>query len=105
MRMSGLSKVEMSGFIGGRGAHGDGADYLEPTRTGPAAVCEEDASTDPNDLADLIRRFPRVVVKHLGVSTETFSQSLRAPRNRFLGPSPLICSSFLSQNPYESTLP
>src|SRR6202171_3529062 len=42
MRMSGLSKVEMSGFIGGRGAHGDGADYLEPTRTGPAAGATRD---------------------------------------------------------------
>src|SRR5712692_5254131 len=37
MRMSGLSKVEMSGFIGGRGPHGNGANRLEPTRTGPTA--------------------------------------------------------------------
>src|SRR5438876_9479234 len=31
MRMSGLSKVEMSAFIGGRGPHGNGANRLEPT--------------------------------------------------------------------------
>src|SRR5882724_2440453 len=37
MRMSGLSKVEMSGFIGGRGRYGNGANRLEPTRTRPAA--------------------------------------------------------------------
>src|ERR1700736_3713068 len=35
MRMSGLSKVEMSAFMGGRGAHGDGANHFEPTGTGP----------------------------------------------------------------------
>src|SRR5580704_13912387 len=35
MRMSGLCKVEMSGSMGGRGAHGNGADRFEPTRTGP----------------------------------------------------------------------
>ena len=35
MRMSGLCKVEMSGFMGGRGAHGNGANRVEPTRTGP----------------------------------------------------------------------
>src|ERR1700733_1349010 len=34
MRMSGLCKVEMSAFMGGRGAHGDGANGLESTRTG-----------------------------------------------------------------------
>jgi len=34
MRMSGLSKVEMSAFMDGRGVHGDGAYRLEPTRTG-----------------------------------------------------------------------
>src|ERR1700722_2472816 len=37
MRMSGLCKVGMSGFMGGRGAYGDGADRLEPRRTGPIA--------------------------------------------------------------------
>src|SRR5580765_4803619 len=37
MRMSGLCKVRMSGFMGGRGAHGDGANRFEPTRTGPTA--------------------------------------------------------------------
>src|SRR5258705_12994027 len=37
MRMSGLCKVEMSAFIGGRGRHGNGANRLEPTRTGPPA--------------------------------------------------------------------
>src|ERR1700756_5501735 len=35
MRMSGLCKVEMSGFMDGRGPHGDGANRFEPTRTGP----------------------------------------------------------------------
>ena len=35
MRMSGLCKVEMSAFMGGRGAYGNGANCLEPTRTGP----------------------------------------------------------------------
>ncbi len=35
MRMSGLCKVEMSAFIDGRGAYGNGANRLEPTRTGP----------------------------------------------------------------------
>src|SRR6266478_9810724 len=37
MRMSGLCKVEMSAFMGGRGPHGNGANRLEPTRTGPTA--------------------------------------------------------------------
>src|SRR5258707_1122737 len=37
MRMSGLCKVEMSAFMGGRGAYGNGADRLEPTRTGQIA--------------------------------------------------------------------
>src|SRR5450432_1437922 len=35
MRMSCLCKVEMSAFMGGRGANGNGAHRLEPTRTGP----------------------------------------------------------------------
>src|ERR1700722_12660129 len=35
--MSCLCKVEMSGFMGGRGSHGNGANYLESTRTGPVA--------------------------------------------------------------------
>src|ERR1700730_8928498 len=33
--MSGLCKVEMSAFMGGRGPYGNGANRLEPTRTGP----------------------------------------------------------------------
>src|SRR5216684_2009726 len=37
MRMSGLSKVEMSAFIGGRGPHGNGANRFEPTRAGQIA--------------------------------------------------------------------
>src|SRR6478736_961601 len=37
MRMSDLSKVERSAFLGGRGLNGNGANRLEPTRTGPAA--------------------------------------------------------------------
>src|SRR5260221_10071595 len=37
MRMSGLCKVEMSGFIGGRGPHGNGANRFEPTGTGQIA--------------------------------------------------------------------
>jgi hypothetical protein len=32
MRMSGLSKVEMSAFIGGRGPHGNGANRFETRR-------------------------------------------------------------------------
>src|SRR5580658_8486047 len=35
VRMSCLCKVEMSGSMGGRGAHGTGANRFEPTRTGP----------------------------------------------------------------------
>src|SRR4029077_7946075 len=35
VRMSGLCKVEMSGFMDGWGSHGNGAHRLEPTRTGP----------------------------------------------------------------------
>ena len=35
VRMSGLCKVEMSAFMGGRGPHGNGANDLESTRTGP----------------------------------------------------------------------
>src|SRR5512136_667839 len=35
VRMSGLCKVEMSASMDGRGAYGNGADRLEPTRTGP----------------------------------------------------------------------
>src|ERR1700676_951618 len=42
MRMSGLSKVEMSDFIGGRGRYGNGANRLEPTRTGPATCAARD---------------------------------------------------------------
>jgi hypothetical protein len=38
MRMSYLSKVETSPFIGGRGPHGDGATCLEPTRARPARM-------------------------------------------------------------------
>src|SRR6516162_7715739 len=34
VRMSCLSKVEMSAFMDGWGVHGDGAYRLEPTRTG-----------------------------------------------------------------------
>jgi hypothetical protein len=41
MRMSGSSKVEMSAFIGGRGRYGNGANCLEPTRTGPRSVATE----------------------------------------------------------------
>src|ERR1700719_3271876 len=37
MRMSGLCKVEMSAFIGGRGPHGDGANRYELTGTGQIA--------------------------------------------------------------------
>lgn len=37
VRMSGLSKVEMSGFMGGRGPHGNGENRFEPTRTGSFA--------------------------------------------------------------------
>jgi len=33
VRMSGLSKVEMSAFIGSRGRYGNGANRVEPTRT------------------------------------------------------------------------
>src|ERR1700688_3697347 len=42
MRMSGLSKVEMSAFMGGRGPHGNGANCFEPTRTGPATRATRD---------------------------------------------------------------
>jgi hypothetical protein len=42
MRMSGLSKVEMFAFIGGRGRYGNGANRLEPTRTGPATCAARD---------------------------------------------------------------
>src|ERR1700722_2266721 len=35
--MSGCSKVEMSGFMDGRGPHGNGANGLESTRTGSLA--------------------------------------------------------------------
>src|SRR5487761_582605 len=35
MRMSCLCKVEMSGSMGGRGAHGNGANHVESTGTGP----------------------------------------------------------------------
>src|ERR1700674_5413426 len=35
MRMSCLCKVEMSAFMDGRGPYGNGANRLEPTRTGP----------------------------------------------------------------------
>src|SRR5580700_5278901 len=35
MRMSGLCKVEMSAFMGGRGPYGNAANRVEPTRTGP----------------------------------------------------------------------
>jgi len=41
MRMSGLSKVEMSAFIGGRGRHGNGANRLEPIKTRPRSVLPE----------------------------------------------------------------
>src|SRR6266481_6619220 len=35
VRMSGLRKVGMSAFMGGRGPHGNGAHRIESTRTGP----------------------------------------------------------------------
>src|SRR5258708_36423748 len=35
VRMSGLRKVGMSAFMGGRGPHGNGAHSIESTRTGP----------------------------------------------------------------------
>src|SRR5882762_80330 len=35
VRMSGLRKVGMSAFMGGRGPHGNGAHGIESTRTGP----------------------------------------------------------------------
>ena len=41
MRMSGLSKVEMSGFMGVRRSHGNGAHCLESTRTGRLRVLHE----------------------------------------------------------------
>src|SRR5882672_3262275 len=37
VRMSGLRKVGMSAFMGGRGPHGNGAHSIESTRTGPLA--------------------------------------------------------------------
>jgi len=47
MRMSGLSKVEMSAFIDGRGRYGNGANCFEPTRTGPATrVARNEAEAD-----------------------------------------------------------
>src|ERR1700682_1738744 len=50
MRMSGLSKVEMSAFIGGRGRYGNGANRLEPTRTRPATcVTRDQAQADQPD--------------------------------------------------------
>src|SRR5450432_2731689 len=42
VRMSGLSKVEMSAVICGRGRYGTGANCLEPTRTGPATSAKRD---------------------------------------------------------------
>src|ERR1700733_548187 len=46
MRMSCLCKVGMSGFMGGRGAHGDGANGLESTRTGsPTSAARSTART------------------------------------------------------------
>src|ERR1700738_4220720 len=48
MRMSGLSKVEMSAFIGGRGRYGNGANCLEPTRTGPAARATRGPAEEDN---------------------------------------------------------
>jgi hypothetical protein len=45
--MSGLSKVEMSAFIGGRGRYGNGANRLEPARMGPATrVARNKAEAD-----------------------------------------------------------
>lgn len=38
VRMSGLCKVEMSGFMDGRGSNGNGAHGLEPTGTGPTRL-------------------------------------------------------------------
>jgi hypothetical protein len=46
MRMSGLCKVEMSAFMDGRGVHGDGANGLASTRTGPhTSVARGEAGT------------------------------------------------------------
>src|SRR5208337_3512565 len=44
MRMSGLCKVEMSAFMDGRGPHGDGANCVEPTRTGPVESVARDTA-------------------------------------------------------------
>jgi hypothetical protein len=48
VRMSGLSKVEMSAFIGGRGRYGSGANHLEPTRTGPVTGAKRNKAEAPH---------------------------------------------------------
>src|SRR6201982_2351218 len=52
--MSGLCKVEMSGFMDGRGPHGDGANRFEPTRTGPL----EGVARDTAEASDANSRGP-----------------------------------------------
>src|SRR5208337_1293784 len=54
MRMSGLCKVEMSGSMDGRGAHGNGADRFEPTRAGPI----ESVARDTAEASDASSRGP-----------------------------------------------
>ena len=55
--MSGLCKVEMSAFMDGRGAHGNGAIHFEPTRTGPIeSVARGTAAASDEELLDVAVR-------------------------------------------------
>jgi len=60
MRMSGSSKVEMSASIDSRGRYGNGANCLEPIRTGPRSVLPRADSWRPATYCEkLLRRTQR----------------------------------------------
>jgi len=75
MRMSGLCKVEMSASMGGRGAHGNGADRFEPTGTGPIL---SSALLKAEKRAELAQKLA-------GVADVHFETELRIGRERTNG--------------------
>src|SRR6266704_5853941 len=91
MRMSGLSKVEMSAFIGGRGPHGNGANRLAPTRTGPPTRATRDKAEA--DHAARIRGRPSN--RRLAARLEL--KILRRVRQRYADFGPTLAAEHLAQ--------
>src|SRR5213593_45085 len=91
MRMSGLSKLEMSAFIGGRGPHGNGANRLAPTRTGPPTRATRDKAEA--DHAARIRGRPSN--RRLAALLEL--KILRRVRQRYADFGPTLAAEHLAQ--------